>query len=233
MQTKHKVAMVVTIAVMALAIIGLTIGLVLTAANLSVTNSMTVTYSVTDVKASIVASGEIHEAGVKKTEGGDIAVTGGNTDANDGSVVIDTTLADGTQVSGAAFGTVALTDDGHAVYVFAITNDGSVNNMKVDVNVINTATVEEGGANKTLADANIKMGIASSIVAEGNDATAAKAAAIANATKTDASATLATVTVSAQGTVYVAIAFSVIDTGAAASLTAHASIALTDAPVIS
>ncbi len=223
MQTKQKVAMIVTIVVMALAIIGLTIGLVLTAANLSVQNSMTVTYSVEDVKASIVAYGEIHAGGSKLAENGDITVSGGNTGANDGSVVIDTTAEDNIVISGAAFSTVALTDDGHAVYIFEIKNDGSVNAMKVDVNVINTATVTEGGENKSLADANIKMGVA---------AATDKATAITNATKTDATATLATQTVDAQGTVFVVIAFSVLDTGAAANLTAHATIALTDSPAV-
>ncbi len=110
MSSKQKIAISAIGIVLVLAIIGLTIGLVLTANTVAQTNSMTVGYTATNVQAEITAvSGKVNNTG------NELTITGTN------PTVIATTAT--STVDGVSFAKANLTNPtDYVVYTFLVEN---------------------------------------------------------------------------------------------------------------
>ncbi len=141
MKTKQKVLVITIIAVMALAIIGLTIGLVLVAQQATLNNSMTVSYTANNVDATITATG-INYSTATATTGTTIELSDGTTkDLTTKTFTFDAAQAEAT--GGVEFEKAELTATGRAVYTFQITNTA------------NTANKRELKVKATVFDANL------------------------------------------------------------------------------
>lgn len=114
MSSKTKIAVATLGVVLVLAVIGLTIGLVLVASQGVVTNSMTVTYSATNVACTI--SAEAYHYDREDTKGAAV-------EAN-GSTSVTFNAGDKTAAGTISFKEAQITDngEGYVLYTFTITN---------------------------------------------------------------------------------------------------------------
>ncbi len=149
MKTRQKVLIAIILSVMALTIIGMTIGLVLVAQNASVNNSMQVSFNANNVDAKIVASGMNYANFTATGSDGEVIAITGNT-GDSATVVFKATMDEATD--GVGFGEARLYSAGRAVYTFAVTNTANVSNTRV-LKVLATVTkVNDAGENVALSD---------------------------------------------------------------------------------
>ncbi|MBE5735486.1 MAG: hypothetical protein E7361_03480 [Clostridiales bacterium] len=155
MKTKHKVAVISIIAVMAIALIGVSIGLVLVAQQATMNNSMTVSYSANNVDATITASG-INYATGEATTGEDIKLSDDTTSktvefkATDSAAEVE---AKGTDA--VSFKDTELTASGEAVYTFSIKNTANASNTSVLKVLATFSNMKEGNEDDNIT---IKVG---------------------------------------------------------------------------
>ena len=152
MSSKTKIAVATLGVVLVLAVIGLTIGLVLVASQGVVTNSMSVSYTASNVACTITADAYHYDR--NNTKGAAVAITEGAEGV--------TFTADQTTATGAIkFANAEITDSGfgYVVYTFTITNNPTADkaikavagattaatNMIVDVDDSGAANIAANG----------------------------------------------------------------------------------------
>ncbi|MBE5735545.1 MAG: hypothetical protein E7361_03775 [Clostridiales bacterium] len=116
MRTKHKIAVISIIAVLILAVIGMTIGLVLVAQQASLSNSMTISYSADNVDATIATNAKWFKA-----DGTSVDIELKDSTDTTGSVEFDATDTT-TTTGGFEYKDVALGVGDYVEYYFTITN---------------------------------------------------------------------------------------------------------------
>ena len=160
MNSKSKIAMSILVAVLILAIIGLTVGLVIVASQVNVNNSMKVTYKATNVQCSIDASGLSYNKSYGETETGSI-IKIKDSESNytlDNKTLTISATSNSSTIGSVEFNEVELTAAGRAVYKFTVKNTatydaGTTNTFKVDVTVSNSDA-------EAIGTGNIKVSVA-------------------------------------------------------------------------
>ncbi|MBE5735519.1 MAG: hypothetical protein E7361_03645 [Clostridiales bacterium] len=145
MNTKQKALIITIIAVMALAIIGLAVGLVLVAQQATLNNSMTISYTANNADCTITASAMQYST--TDTSGGTILQVA--------DIATPTTLEDSQTyifrasseeaTAGTKFDKAELTASGRVVYSFTVTNTANASNLKelkLLANIIGTTATD-------------------------------------------------------------------------------------------
>ncbi len=130
MNTKQKALIITIIAVMALAIIGLAVGLVLVAQQATLNNSMTISYTANNADCTITASAMQYST--TDTSGGTILqvadITTPTTLEDSQTYIFRASSEEAT--AGTKFDKAELTASGRVVYSFTVTNTANASNLK-------------------------------------------------------------------------------------------------------
>ncbi len=155
MKTKHKIAIIGIIAVLALSLIGVSIALVLVAQQATTNNSMTVSYTANNVNATITASGKNY-ATIEAATGEDILLSDDSTSKSVTFNAADTDEEVAAKGENAvSFKNTNLTASGEAVYTFSIQNTANAANTSVLKLVATFSDMKEGDEDDNIT---IKVG---------------------------------------------------------------------------
>ncbi|MBE5735306.1 MAG: hypothetical protein E7361_02545 [Clostridiales bacterium] len=152
MKTKQKVLVITIIAVMAFAIIGLTIGLVLVAQQATLNNSMSVSYTANNVDATITATA-MNYANATGTSTSDKVITIGDEELETSTITFDAAQSEAT--NSLKFNDTDMTAAGRLVYKFTIKNTANAENSKI----LKFAANFPGASLAENNNANIYMGL--------------------------------------------------------------------------
>ncbi len=125
MENKKKIGFLVTVIIMALAIIGLTISMVIVAGRVSIENSMLVVYKTKNVEATIVSSAKYYRSATDSNPTA-IKFSGTNREIITQEISASTKQED---MTATAYEEQKLGAYGYAVYSFVITNKSTATNQ--------------------------------------------------------------------------------------------------------
>ena len=147
MKTKSKVLLITIISVLALTIIGMTIGLVLVARTATLNNQLTVSYVADNVDCEVVTSA-MKYPNTTNNNGEAVLLSDGTSDDLN-SKTYEFKASDNTATGGVEFNPTSLTSSGRIVYKFEVTNTANSNNTK-ELKVLATITGDNTNDNVTI-----------------------------------------------------------------------------------